>query len=164
MKQPIKMVIVMVMHYFHSVLKHGLPPNLNLNHYTYSTLSRIHVRRESMARGTKEHFNFAELSECTITSNFSIENLLPPSPKEVKIQQVHMSKCKSFSCQHTAKSTSSATSSITRPEMRLAADSTSILHFSKDPVECLRSLVSDSTESKGTIALTDSPSVQLVPN
>ena len=58
-KQPIKMVIVMVMHYFHSVLEHGLPPSLNLNHNTYSTLPRIHVRRESMARGTKEHFNFA---------------------------------------------------------------------------------------------------------
>ena len=49
----------MVMHYFHSVLEHGLPPSLNLNHNTYSTLPRIHVRRESMARGTKEHFNFA---------------------------------------------------------------------------------------------------------
>ena len=58
-KQPIKMVIVMVMYYFHSVLEHGLPPSLNLNHNTYSTLPRIHVRRESMARGTKEHFNFA---------------------------------------------------------------------------------------------------------
>ena len=58
-KQPIKMVIVMVMHYFHSVLEHGLPPSLNLNHNTYSTLPLIHVRRESMARGTKEHFNFA---------------------------------------------------------------------------------------------------------
>ena len=58
-KQPIKMVIVMVMHYFHSVLEHGLPPSLNLNHNSYSTLPRIHVRRESMARGTKEHFNFA---------------------------------------------------------------------------------------------------------
>ena len=57
-KQPIKMVIVMVMHYFHSVLEHGLPPSLNLNHNTYSTLPRIHVRSESMARGTKEHFNF----------------------------------------------------------------------------------------------------------
>ena len=59
LKQPIKMVIVMVMHYFHSVLKHGLPPSLNLNHNTYSTLPRIHVRRESMARGTKKHFSFA---------------------------------------------------------------------------------------------------------
>ena len=58
-KQPIKMVIVMVMHHFHSVLEHGLPPRLNLNHNSYSTLPRIHVRRESMARGTKEHFNFA---------------------------------------------------------------------------------------------------------
>ena len=58
-KQPIKMVIVMVMHYFHSVLEHGLPPSLNLNRNTYSTLPRIHVRRESMTRGTKEHFNFA---------------------------------------------------------------------------------------------------------
>ena len=58
-KQPIKMVIVMVMHYFHSVLEHGLPPSLNLNYNTCSTLPRIHVRRESMARGTKEHFNFA---------------------------------------------------------------------------------------------------------
>ena len=58
-KQPIKMVIVMVVHYFHSVLEHGLPPSLNVNHNTYSTLPRIHVRRESMARGTKERFNFA---------------------------------------------------------------------------------------------------------
>ena len=55
------------MHNFHSVLEHGLPPSSNLNHNTYSTLPRIHVRRESMAHGTKEHFNFAELSECTIT-------------------------------------------------------------------------------------------------
>ena len=54
-----KMVIVLVMHYFHSVLERGLPPSLNLNHSTYSTLPRIHVMRESMARGTKEHFNFA---------------------------------------------------------------------------------------------------------
>ena len=59
LKQPIKKVIVMIMHYFHSVLEHGLPPSLNLNHNTCSTLPRIHVRRESMARGTKEHFNFA---------------------------------------------------------------------------------------------------------
>ena len=58
-KQPIKMVIVMVMHYFHSVLEHGFPPSLNLNHNTNSTLPRIHVRRENMARGKKEHFNFA---------------------------------------------------------------------------------------------------------
>ena len=58
-KQPIKMVIVMAMHYFHSLLEHGLPSSLNLNHNTYSTLPHIHVRRESMARGTKEHFNFA---------------------------------------------------------------------------------------------------------
>ena len=34
----------MVMHYFHSVLEHGLPRSLNLNHSTsYSTLPRIHV-------------------------------------------------------------------------------------------------------------------------
>ena len=33
-KQPIKMVIVMVVHYFHSVLEHVLPPYLNLNHNT----------------------------------------------------------------------------------------------------------------------------------
>ena len=56
-KQPIKMVLVMIMHYFHSVLEHGL--RLNLNHNAYSTLPRIHARRESMAGGTKEHFNFA---------------------------------------------------------------------------------------------------------
>ena len=59
LRRPIKMVIVMVMHYFHSVLEHRLPPSLNLNHNTYSMLPRIHVSRESMARGTKEHFNFA---------------------------------------------------------------------------------------------------------
>ena len=39
-KQPIKMVIVMITHYFHSVLEHGLPPSLNLNHNTYSTLHK----------------------------------------------------------------------------------------------------------------------------
>ena len=50
---------VMVLQYFHSVLEHGLPPSLNLNHNVYSTFPRIHVRRESMARGTKVHFNFA---------------------------------------------------------------------------------------------------------
>ena len=55
-KQPIKMV---VMHYFHSVVELGLPPSLNLNYNTYSTLPLIHVRRESMTRGTKEHLNFA---------------------------------------------------------------------------------------------------------
>ena len=60
-KQPIKMVIVMVMHYFHSVLEHGLPPSLNLNHKNYSTLPRIHVRRESRARGTKEHFDLVNV-------------------------------------------------------------------------------------------------------
>ena len=58
-KQPIKIIIVMVMHYFHSVFEHGLSPSLNLNHNTYSTFPLIHVRREIMARGTKEHFNFA---------------------------------------------------------------------------------------------------------
>ena len=58
-KQPIKTVIVVVMHYFCSVVEHGLPPSLNLNYNTYSTLPRIHVRRESMARHTKEYFNFA---------------------------------------------------------------------------------------------------------
>ena len=55
-KQPIKMAIVMVMHYFHPVLEHCLPPSLNLNHNAYSC---IHVRRESMAGGTKVHVNFA---------------------------------------------------------------------------------------------------------
>ena len=55
------MVIVMVIHYSQSVLEHGLPPSLNLNHNTYSTLPRIHVRRESMARGTKEHLNVTRL-------------------------------------------------------------------------------------------------------
>ena len=49
----------MVMHYFHALLEHGLPPSLNLNHNAYSILPRIHVRRESMARGTQEHFTFA---------------------------------------------------------------------------------------------------------
>ena len=44
---------------FISVLEHGLPPDLNLNHNTYSMLPRINVRRESMARGTKKHFYFA---------------------------------------------------------------------------------------------------------
>ena len=46
------------MRYFYPVLGRALPPSLNLNHNDYSILPRIHVRRESMARGTKEHFNF----------------------------------------------------------------------------------------------------------
>ena len=63
-KQPIKIAIVMVMHCIHPCLntawvEHGLPPGLNLNHNAYSIFPRIHVRRESMARGTKVHFNFA---------------------------------------------------------------------------------------------------------
>ena len=40
------------MQYFHAVLEHGLSPILNLNHNAYSIFPRIHVRRESMARGT----------------------------------------------------------------------------------------------------------------
>ena len=61
------MVFVMVMHYFHSVLEHGLPPSLNLNHNTYSTLPRIHVKPESMARaGAQRNIStLPELSECT---------------------------------------------------------------------------------------------------
>ena len=43
---------------FQSVLKQRLPPSLNLNHNTYSTFPLIHVKLESMAHGTKEHFNF----------------------------------------------------------------------------------------------------------
>ena len=54
MKQVIKIAIVMVMHYFHAVFEHGLPPNLNLNQNAYSIFPRIHVRRESMARGTRD--------------------------------------------------------------------------------------------------------------
>ena len=56
-KQPIKIVIVMVMHYFHSVLEHGLPPSLNLNHNTYSTFPLIHVRHESID-GTRHKGTF----------------------------------------------------------------------------------------------------------
>ena len=43
----------MVMHYFHPVLEHGIPPSLNLNYNAYSVFPRIHVRRERMARGLK---------------------------------------------------------------------------------------------------------------
>ena len=58
-KQPITIAIAMVMHYFHLVLEHGLPPSLNLNPNAYSIFPLIHVRRESMARATQEHFTFA---------------------------------------------------------------------------------------------------------
>ena len=58
-KQPITIAIVMVMHYFHPVLYYGLSPSLLLNHNAYLIFGRIHVRPESMARGTKVHFNFA---------------------------------------------------------------------------------------------------------
>ena len=59
-EQSIKIAIVMVMHYFHPVLEHALPPCLNLNHNAYSKFPRIiQVRRESMVGGTKGHFNFA---------------------------------------------------------------------------------------------------------
>ena len=50
----------MIMHYFHSVLECGLPPSLNLNHNTYSTLPRIHVRRESMAAAHKGTFQLCQ--------------------------------------------------------------------------------------------------------
>ena len=64
-KQPIKMVIVMVMHYFHSVLEHTTPllelePQYLFNASTHS------LRRESMARGTRNISTLPELSECTI--------------------------------------------------------------------------------------------------
>ena len=58
-KQPIMIAIAMVMHYFHPGLEQGLPPSLNLNHNAYWIFPRILVRRESMARGTLEHFTFA---------------------------------------------------------------------------------------------------------
>ena len=53
-EQPIEIAIAIVMHYFHPVLEHGLTPSLNLNHNhnAYSIFPRIHMRRESMARGT----------------------------------------------------------------------------------------------------------------
>ena len=57
-KQPIIIAIAMVMHYFHLVLEHGLPPSLNLNHNAYSIFPRIYVRRESMARGTRHTGTF----------------------------------------------------------------------------------------------------------
>ena len=57
--QAVKIAILMIMHYFHAVFEHGLPPDLNLNHNAYSIFPRIHVRRESMAHCTKIHFNFA---------------------------------------------------------------------------------------------------------
>ena len=72
------------MHYFHPVLEHGLPPSLNLTHNAYSIFPRIYVRRESMARGTWEHFTFPELSEWTLHLYSSLEfsdtqfNPLPP--------------------------------------------------------------------------------------
>ena len=66
MKQRIKISIVMVMRYFHLEFEHGLPPSLNLNHNAYSIFPRIHVRLQSMAGGTKVHFNFPELSEWTL--------------------------------------------------------------------------------------------------
>ena len=63
LKQPVKTAIVINIHYFHAVFEHGLPRNLNLNHNAYSIFLRIHVRRESMARSTKVHFNFARACE-----------------------------------------------------------------------------------------------------
>ena len=61
--------IAMVMHYFHPVLEHGLPPRLNLNHNAYSIFPRIDVRRESMARGTyiRNILPLPELSEWTLS-------------------------------------------------------------------------------------------------
>ena len=56
----------MVIHYFHPVLEHGLPPRLNLNHNAYSIFPRIHVRRESMARAHRNISPLPELSEWTL--------------------------------------------------------------------------------------------------
>ena len=73
MVKSIRIAIAMVIHYFHTVLEHGLPPSLNLNHNAYSIFPRIHVRGESMARGTQEYFTLPELSECTISiSSFAV--------------------------------------------------------------------------------------------
>ena len=60
-KQPITIAIAMVMHDFHPVLEHGLPPSLNLNHNAYSIFPRIHLRRESMA--VAAHRNILPLPE-----------------------------------------------------------------------------------------------------
>ena len=44
-----------------------LPPSLNLNHNTYSTLPRIHVRREIWHAAQRNISTLPELSECTIS-------------------------------------------------------------------------------------------------
>ena len=41
------------------VFEHAVPLSLNLNHNAYSIFPCIHVKCESMAPGTKVHFNFA---------------------------------------------------------------------------------------------------------
>ena len=56
--------IAMVMHYFHLVLEHDLPPSLNLNHNTCSIFPRIHVRCESMAH--RNILLLPKLSEWTL--------------------------------------------------------------------------------------------------
>ena len=66
MKQPIKIVIVMVMHYFHSVLEHGLNPSLNLNHNTYSAFPLIQWGVKAWHAAQRNILTLPELSECTI--------------------------------------------------------------------------------------------------
>ena len=68
-KQPIKMVIVMIMHYFHSVLEHGLPPSLNLNHlFNASTHSR-----EAWKYGTRHKGTF-QLCQSLVSVLYFYEN------------------------------------------------------------------------------------------
>ena len=66
MKQPIKIAIVMVMHYFHPVLEHVLPPSLNLNHNAYAIFPRIHVRCETWHAAQRYIPTLPELSEWTL--------------------------------------------------------------------------------------------------
>ena len=70
----------MVMHYFHPVLEHGLPPSLNLNHNAYSIFPRIHVRREAWHAAHRKISSLPELSEWTLMQvSISLENGLPPA-------------------------------------------------------------------------------------
>ena len=56
------------MNCIYPLLEHGLPPSLNLNHSAYSIFHRIHVRRESMARGSRGYMlTLPELNEWTLT-------------------------------------------------------------------------------------------------
>ena len=83
-EQPVTISIAMVMHYFHPVLEHGLPPSLNLNQ-NHNAYSIFHAFKWGVKAWHAAHRNILplpELSEWTLTPYTTVSN--SKSPEAVK--------------------------------------------------------------------------------